>query len=530
MGAIIACEAVLAVLIIGMVVLMSCYVTVDGALYPRFRQELDLTGEQLTPEQFEKLQQKLPNTRILWMIPLESGPVRSDTAQITLTSLSDEDLALMDYLTDLQTVNAESCPDSARLAALQQRHPQAELRFGVWLGDQVFSTDAGAVTVIGMTQEDIPALAGFRQLTRLTIGGVSELSLADRIREAYPGLEVKYLVTLGDLDYPGDTRELTLREAEYEVIAQALELFPELSSLELINPSADARQLQGLREAHPEVRLSWRVEAYGLRFGEETTEMDLTDVPFDSLETVAAYADCLPNLEKLILGECGLDNELLAELRESRRGSYKVVWTIRFTEKLAARTDSTTFMPGHDDIGEYRFNESMGVNVQDLKYFEDLVCMDLGHYVIYKADFLAYMPHLKFLILSWTEIHDLSAIVACQELIYLELDYSQVRDFTPLLELKALEDLNICGTVADVTPLGQMTWLKNLWASDRSYSSKRFLLEAFPQEAVLDDEGQVLVSKSETYLYINGGSSTAWRHLPHYYEMRDMLGMYYMNQ
>ena len=529
-GVIILCEAVLGVLILGMVILMSCFVTVGGQLYPRFEQELDLTEKQLTADEYEQLQQKLPNTRILWMIPLESGPVRSDAKQITLTSLSEEDLALTDHLTNLLTVNAESCPDSAQLAQLQQRHPQAEMFYSVHLGKGEYAPDAGYIVVVGMTEDELPKLAAFRNLSEFIIGGGSELSLASRIQAEYPHWKVKYNITLRSGTYPGDTRELTLKDEKYDEIAKALELFPELGSLELVNPRATAQQLLALRETYPDVKIQWWVEAYGLRFDAATTEMDLTDVSFDSLETVTVYADCLPNLETLVLGECGIDNEKIAALRESRRDNYKVVWTVRFTKKLAVRTDVTTFMPGHKDIGEYRFNESMGVNVQDLKYFEDIVCMDLGHFNIYKADFLAYMPHLKFLILSWTEIHDLSPIVNCQELIYLELDWSQVRDFSPLVELKALEDLNVCGTVADVTPLTQLTWLKNLWAAERSYTAKKILLDAFPQEDVLDDEGNVLVSKCDTYLYIYGGSTSAWRHLPHYYEMRDMLGMYYMDQ
>ena len=96
--------------------------------------------------------------------------------------------------------------------------------------------------------------------------------------------------------------------------------------------------------------------------------------------------------------------------------------------------------------------------------------------------------------------------------------------------LKALQDLNVCGTVADVTPLTQLTWLDNLWAAERGYDAKRILLEAFPQEDEVDEEGNVIVPKSDVYLYIYGGSTRAWRHLPHYYEMRDMLGMYYMDQ
>jgi len=529
-GVIIAIEVVVAVLIAAMALFMAFNVTVNGALYPRFKETLDLTEKPLTAGEHDKLQEKLPDADIFWMIPFEAGPVRSDATQITLNALSDEDLALTDYLTNLQTVHAENCRDSAQLAVLQQRHPQAVMYYSVWLGEEQFSPDAASVSVIGMTEADIPALAAFRNLSKLTIAGGSELSLLPQIQEAYPQLAVDYSVTIGGKTYPGETRELELKDTAYEEIAKALALFPELSTLELTDPKATGEELVALREGYPGVQIGWKVKAYGMTFDDETVEMDFSGIKGIDLEAVEAYADTMPKLEKLILGECGIDNEQLAALRERKRESYKVVWTIRFTKKLAARTDSTTFMPGHKDIGEYRFNESMGVNVQDLKYFEDMVCMDLGHFIIYKADFLAYMPHLKFLILSWTEIHDLSPIVNCQELIYLELDHSQVRDFSPLLEIKSLEDLNITGSVADVTPLTKMTWLKNLWAAKRGYDAKQILHEAFPQEDQLDDEGNVLVAKCDTYLHTGGSDVTTWRHLPHYYEMRDMLGMHYMDQ
>ena len=529
-GVIIAIEVVVAVLIAAIAIFMGCNVTVNGDLYPRFKETLDLTEKPLTAGEYDKLQEKLPDTDIFWMIPLENGPVRSDATQITLNTLSDEDLALTDYLTNLQTVHAENCRDSARLAVLQQRHPQAVMYYSVWLGEEQFSPDAASVSVIGMTEADIPALAAFRNLSKLTIAGVSELSLVGKIQEAYPQLAVDYSVTIGGKTYPGDTHELVLTDLTYDEIVNALTLLPELRNLDLINPIATADQLTALRETYTDTKLIWQVQAYGMSFGEDTVEMNLSGAEGLDLKDVEIYADCLPNLERLYLGECGLDNEQLAALRESKRDSYKVVWAIRFTKKLVADTDATTFMPGHKDIGEYRFNESMGVNVQDLKYFEDMVCMDLGHHIIYKIDFAAYMPHLKFLILSWTEVHDLAPLANCKELIYLELDYSQVRTFEGLVGCTALEDLNICGTVADVEPLTKMTWLKNLWADNRSYTAREILYKAFPQEDVLDEEGNVLVPKSDTHLHTVGGSTRAWRHLPHYYEMRDMLGMYYMDQ
>ena len=258
-------EAVLALLIVAMVVLMSCYVTVGGALYPRSGEVLDLTGQALTAEEYEKLSEKLPGTRILWMIPLESGPVRSDAEEITLTTLSEYDLELLDRMTDLETVHAEDCPDSALLAQLRQRHPQAQILFSVWLGAERFDPDATAVTVTGMTEEDLPALAAFTHMKRFTLGGGSELSLAEKIRAEHPQWDVQYLVTVDGTAYPGETQALELQDTAYEEIAKALALFPELSTLELTNPRATGEELVALQEGYPGVQIGWKVEAYGSR-------------------------------------------------------------------------------------------------------------------------------------------------------------------------------------------------------------------------------------------------------------------------
>ena len=71
-GVIIAIEVAVAVLIAAIAIFMGCNVTVNGDLYPRFREVLDLTEKPLTAAEIQKLQEKLPDTDILWMIPLDT--------------------------------------------------------------------------------------------------------------------------------------------------------------------------------------------------------------------------------------------------------------------------------------------------------------------------------------------------------------------------------------------------------------------------------------------------------------------------
>ena len=79
----------------------------------------------------------------------------------------------------------------------------------------------------------------------------------------------------------------------------------------------------------------------------------------------------------------------------------------------------------------------------------------------------------------------------------------------------ALEDLNLGNTFCDVTPILEMTWLKNLWidGSDVRMDERPVLEAALPN----------------TYIKYCDGEMTAngWRDLPNYFAMRDYLGMPY---
>ena len=130
------------------------------------------------------------------------------------------------------------------------------------------------------------------------------------------------------------------------------------------------------------------------------------------------------------------------------------------------------------------------------------------------------MPHLKYLIIADTSISDITPLTGLEELVYLEMFLSPIRDFSPLLTLTSLEDLNICYTFGDPKIIAQMTWLKNVWWGywediNLSYNSMQMLREAIP------DCNFCFVTKSSTGM--------GWRKLPNYYAQRDAFGMYYMD-
>lgn len=130
-------------------------------------------------------------------------------------------------------------------------------------------------------------------------------------------------------------------------------------------------------------------------------------------------------------------------------------------------------------------------------------------------DFVAYMPNLQYLILTHTKVRNIEPLRNCKNLKFLELEYAAIFDFSPLQECTALEDLNIGKTYADIEPLKELTWLKNLWMIYRA-----------------DDAYEMSLALPNTHIVCSGNGRTCdngWRFLQNYYDMRDVLKMYYMS-
>jgi len=234
-------------------------------------------------------------------------------------------------------------------------------------------------------------------------------------------------------------------------------------------------------------------------------------------------------VEKVNMCGAFLDNEAMSAFREAHREDYKVVWTVD-CGTMVASTDTTYFMPYKYGVA-YFFDEY----TVNLRYCEEIEAIDLGHMSVHNADFVEFMPNLKYLILAHTQVADITPLQHCKSLLFLELDWSIVKDYTPLKGCTALEDLNLSKTFADIDPILEMDWLKHLWITDRGEETKLRLRQTFNPwvfEEKDEDEKDTETTPEEqgTVLYLDGPPTVSggWRQLPNYYAMRDALNMGYM--
>ena len=503
------CSAMaVAVVILAAVIVMTQFVFVAGGMYYVRSATLDLRDKMLTEADYQALTEKLPQCDITWNVPFQNGFLSSQETAVTVSSLTEEDVRMLGYLSGLQTVYAETCQDYLQLAQLQQNHPEVDVRYSVSIGGTVYGKDTRELTLTGLTEEDARNLPALLQLSNVEISGCEDYAMLRQLQREYPQWNLSYAVCIAGQTYPWDYSDLQAESWSAQEVATALAGLPYLKTLSLTNPLAQHADLTALREEYPGVDLSWKVELFGQTFEEDTTEVDISGNIVEACEDVEKLVACLPNLEKLIMSDCGIDSETMAQFRERQRENYKVVWTVYLGNICFLRTDAETFMPYKQGEGYLEDRETA-----ELKYCEDIICMDLGHNYIRDLSFLEYMPKMKYLVLAHTKIRDITPIAACKELVFPEINWTYVQDYSPLVELKKLEDLNLSRTYADVTPLLEMTWLKNLWIPNRPY-----------------DEEIVVAALPDTYVEIVSPNTKGWRHLENYYIMRDLLGMHYMSQ
>ena len=492
----------------GLVWHMNHYIMVDFRFYPKDAESLDLRGEEITVRHYEKLCRRLPGCDVTWDVPLSGGAFSEDAKQITIASLTDEDVSVLDYLTELETVQAEGCTDYVQLRALQVRRPEVDVNYTVTLGQNSYDCGVTRVDLKNITQEEIGLLSCLPELKTVICSGAEEETVSS-LQKYCRDNGLSFGVNVGGRAIL-DTAASVFTGAVTEEELVLLQYLTGMKKLHMKQPAASAESLLRLRQNRPDVAISWEMKIDDAEFSTEDEEIDLSEAELDSLEQVKRTMAYFPDAKTVFLGECGFDNEKLAAFRDEVREDYKVAWTVKLGKKLKARTDDTTFMPVRE--GVYYFNDEEAYN---LRYCEDMICIDIGHMSISKIDFVEYMPNLQYLILAHTQVQYIEPIRSCQRLKFLELDWSPIKDYTPLVDCKALEDLNLGNTYADFEPVGTMTWLDNLWMIGCSTGARYRMTQALPQTKVM----------------VTGAATVAngWRDLENYYAMRDLLGMRYMD-
>lgn len=509
----------LAAVTIGLAAFFATHVSIGGEYFPKNAQVFDLTHMDLSVEEYLSLREQYPDTRILWSVPFQGNRCPSTTQSITIGSLTEAEIPLLDYLPDLKEVDASQCTDYAALLALRQRRPDCRILYRITLGDQEFDNFTRELTLEApSTAELLEKLPLLPELETLTLTG-TPLPPEDllTLRDAFPTLELRYSVALCGELYPWDVESIDLSGTSVtaQELSAVLPLLPRLGKLTLQDTALTDSELKDLAAQYPETFFLCTLDFAGLPCPTDAATIDLSRREVTA-ETVDAMLPYFPKLTKLDLSRCGIDDETMDALNQ-RHPNVSIVWTLRIG-LVNVRTDDTVFYPS--SVNElYMPNEQQ---LEKLRYCTEMVAVDVGHCYTTNCDWARYMPHLKYLIIADNPISDLSPLSGLKELIYLEVFRTDVTDYSPLLGCTALQDLNIGCTYGDPAPLAQMPWLHNVYWWYGSTHDATILENAQWLAEQLPDTNVVANGKRS----IDGG----WRQIPNYYIFRNYIGGAFYNQ
>lgn len=206
---------------------------------------MDLRGTGLAPEDYDRVRAWFPEAEVYWDIPFQGKTFPMDTRELKITALTEADLEMLPYFTELKRISGEDCPDYPILHELRQQRPDLEIRYRVPVNGEAFSWDL---------------------------------------------------------------KEISLPGADVEALFEALTFLTELENVALRPPLAPMERISALAEAFPEVSFSWELEVGGITVNEKTETLDLTGIPM-TVEEMDAVIPYLPKLTFVDMTDCGISNE-----------------------------------------------------------------------------------------------------------------------------------------------------------------------------------------------------------------------------
>lgn len=301
--------------------------------------------------------------------------------------------------------------------------------------------------------------------------GTTELSTADVLAlfDAFPGADFHYSVNLFGRILTPDVQELDLSRMRRIQAPELIEKLPLLTGLKKINfvnsvdvcvfGLNDIDTLDQIRAAAPNVELRLSFDLFGRTVLSTETYIRYfcRYIGDEGLPTLRAVLPYLTSCNYLLLDGCGISDDNLAQLREDfpERNVVWRVWTLKnpIYSKESMRTGS--FLTDTKLIHTMYISDETCMR---LKYCNQVKYLDVGHAEsLSDFSFLSYMPNLEAAIIGLTKCADITPLLDCPELEYLELFTCDVTDLSVLSACTKLKHLNISNlNVDDMTCLYEL--------------------------------------------------------------------------
>ena len=256
-------------------------------------------------------------------LQLSSGPVDRDVKELTLASVTAEDLDLIRELPDLTLLDGRACEDGSLLRAFSETVAYPVL-WSVALGDVRVDGDATELVVppsVTTAAEVQAALADLPQVGSVDLreSGLDNEEVA-ALKGALPELSVQYSVTVQGMRDDPDMKVLELDASmisDWDALAQEIGLLRSLEQI-VVTGVLTPEQAAYLLEGAGSIPVSYSVSFKGRTIGSDEEAVDFSDLPASDLGAIKAALIVLPKVKKVNL--------------DPKKGSSK--WTLDEADQL----------------------------------------------------------------------------------------------------------------------------------------------------------------------------------------------------
>ena len=414
----------------------------------------------------------------------EPEPTTDPNLEVLEYTLVAEDAAALkelDAYVNLQTLDLRGSNCYEAIESYITSHPQVQVIYDVELAGTRYSPDVELLKLEDGSFEAEELLSVLKHLPKLAGLELPMTTLtADQMRsitEAFPNLDIAYTLELFGKEVGPDLTEIDLSgltSAELdENLLNKLGLLSGLTRVQLMTADGTSNfapaDVKRLMDAMPGAAMDYSFQLFGktVTTADERVEFKKEKIGNEGIPEIRAALDILPNCTYFLMDNCGVDNEVMAQLRDDYPNT-KVVWRVFWGTKYSALTDEELISA----------NKVKTEQVQVLKYCTEVKYMDLGHSRgLGNIEFTRYMPKLKVLIIVDSGVVDLSPLENCPELEWIELVYCRnITDISPLAKCTKLKGINMSEAygVKDISPLYGLENMERLYLGKSSIPEEMY--------------------------------------------------------
>ena len=379
------------------------------------------------------------------------------------------DLQTLEDYVNLQTLDLRGSNCYEAIESYISAHPQVKVSYDVQIGANRYTPELEALALNEGEYELQQLLENIRFLPNLANLELPKTGLSaeqlQQIRDAYPDLEVRYTVDIFGQEMGMETTDLDLSAmdpASVEGLADVLAMLPELQTVNLMTADGTSAftpvDVKKVMDAAGEATVLYTFELFGKTVSttDERVEFKKVDIGNEGIPQIREALDILPDCTYFLMDTCGVDNEVMAQLRDDYPDT-KVVWRV--------------FWAFYHDLTDVEMIHCTckltDENVEVLKYCTDVKYLDIGHNTdLSNIDFVKYMPKLEIAIVVDSKIESVEPFAHCPNLQWLEIvNCWKVSDLSPLANCKNLKGLNMSCVfeVKDLTPLFELENMERLY-------------------------------------------------------------------